>query len=331
MNPSNRNAEINQFLAAHQVDATLQPLAGDASARRYFRLKHHQQSLILMDSPRDCVTPFIQICQLLNDANISAVQILAQDANLGLLLLTDLGDESFAAALKNHPRAPLFQQAVALVVQMQNLPIGSLPLYDADLLQTEMALFENWLLKRHLGIELSASEQSQLKQAQDFLCAQCLAQPQCFVHRDYHSRNIFLKQNQLHVIDFQDANCGPLCYDLVSLLRDCYQSIDAPFLSALVDDFCQQSPIARQYTRAQMQFWFEICTLQRHLKVAGIFARLFYRDGKSHYLPDIATALFYLQNVAQNYPQTQIIGKIIQQYQLISRCQAKSEELPICP
>lgn len=332
--PQSRHDTIQHFLNQHRAAAPLQALAGDASSRRYYRLASSEfaarfgaDSLILMDSPSENIGQFLKICEILNKANIPCVHIFAYNLEHGLILMTDIGEISFFEKTQYGDGLTLYQQAIDLLIAMQKIPTTSLPAYDAALLQSEMALFTDWLLDKHLHIKLNPSLQQQLVLACDFLCQESLSQPRIFVHRDYHCRNIFVDNDKLFLLDFQDANCGALMYDLASLLRDCYIKLEEEMLESLLTYYYRHSPQLHLHSSEQVRAWFDLCGMQRHLKVAGIFARLYHRDGKSNYIKDIAAALQYLLAVCPLYPQTQVITKIIVDYQLIEKCKQSALSL----
>jgi hypothetical protein len=192
----------------------------------------------------------------------------------------------------------------------------SLPGYDRQLLWNEMELFREWYLGRHLGYEQTASEGRALDQVYEVLIDSALQQPQVCVHRDYHSRNLMVvEQNNPGVLDFQDAVRGPVSYDLVSLLRDCYIRWPRERVEGWVLDYHQraeQAGIIRDISGQQFLRWFDLMGVQRHLKASGIFARLNYRDGKPGYLEDIPRTLGYVAEVAAGYPELEALSGLLQ-------------------
>ncbi len=278
-------------------------VSGDASFRRYFRIKNKHDSWICVDAPpeHENSEQFIKIARLLE--NVNAPKVIAQDLNNGFMLLSDLGDDLFLPLLNEQSADQLYKSAIISLVEMQNIDSSAkIPLYDAELLNIEMELFRKWFIGKHLQMELSINENKMLDQLFTWLTDSALEQPQVFVHRDYHSRNImFIENESPGIIDFQDAIHGPISYDLLSLLRDCYIEWPDYKVKEWLDYFLEQSDW--NLDKAQFVQWFDWMGLQRHIKVAGIFARLNYRDGKSNYLKDIPLTLRYIVRQAEPYPQ----------------------------
>lgn len=305
---SERNTLLENWLRTDcgLVDFTLKPASEDASFRRYFRIfLPDGGARIVMDAPpekEDC-QPFVDIAGRLRRAGVHAPVVYAQDLEQGFLLLEDLGGESYLDVLDEQSVDRLYGDALAALISMQTcIDPAQLPEYDRDLLLNEMDLFPRWLLERHLGLELSAQERDLLDQAFTELADAALEQPRVFVHRDYHSRNLMAsREHTPGVIDFQDAVRGPVTYDLVSLLRDCY--ISWPPIQ--VDEWawgyfqlCVQSGVLQEQHESHFLRWFDLMGAQRHLKAAGIFARLAHRDGKTGYLDDIPRTLGYIVELA---------------------------------
>jgi len=303
---------------AGAADAVVTPLSGDASFRRYFRIHLPEQRFLLVDAPppqEDC-RPFVHVARRLQDGGLFSPEVLAVDFDQGMMLIEDMGDtlylERLRAARGTGERGrvdQLYQQAFDALVAMQLLPADDLPPYSSELLHAEMALFDNWFCEQYLQLALSDKERALLAGVRDFLASAALSQPQVFVHRDYHSRNLMVRQNNERmapgIIDFQDAVRGAYTYDLVSLLRDCYivwPAADVHRWTAAVGEQLREAGVhnrnASVFTRD-----FDLMGLQRHLKVIGIFARLNLRDGKSGYLADIPTAIRYVLQVAPAYPE----------------------------
>ena len=251
---------------------------------------------------------------MLIGAGLNAPVVLARNAEEGYLLLSDLGSETYLAKLSlavEPTITRLYDDALHALIKMQRIDTkgaNSLPQYDAALLAREMALFPEWFIERHLQLPISAATRTTLDGAFKVLSDSALSQPAVFVHRDYHSRNLMVSQVQHGpnpgVLDFQDAVVGPVTYDLVSLLRDCY--IDWP--QARVQawalsyrDRAVAAGIIRPVDDSQWLEWFDLMGVQRHLKAIGIFARLWHRDGKRGYLADIPRTLGYVQSVASRY------------------------------
>ncbi len=299
---------------------TLEPASGDASFRRYFRITLSTgDTLIAMDAPpeqEDC-TPFIQVAELLHQSGVHVPELHQQDLQQGFLLLEDLGEKLYLDHLDQESVNRLYGDALSALMTMQaTVSVEGLPHYDQKLLSTEMQLFPDWLLDTHLQLELNSDEQAMLQQTLAMLAATALEQPQVFVHRDYHSRNLLIsKPPTPGVIDFQDAVAGPITYDLVSLLRDCYiewpeHQVDA--WAAGYHELCIQSGIlSEEVSEQDFIRWFDLMGAQRHLKAAGIFARLNHRDGKPGYMADIPRTLGYIVSVAERRPELQPLAALI--------------------
>ena len=282
-------------------------VSGDASFRRYFRVQSasgdSDQSWICVDAPpeHENSEQFMKVAKMLQSVN--APRVIGYDLELGFMLLSDLGDELFLPLLNNDSADNLYQSAMDSLVEMQKIDSKNvLPVYDSKLLNIEMELFRDWFIDKHLQLELSESDHSMLDQLFLWLTDSAIEQPQVFVHRDFHSRNIMhIADESPGIIDFQDAVHGPISYDLLSLLRDCYVEWPEHKVEQWVEYFVQASDW--ELDKEQFIQWFDWMGLQRHIKVAGIFARLNYRDGKSSYLKDIPLTLKYIVRQAEKYPQ----------------------------
>ena len=309
-----RVQQLTEWLSALPADlgietASLSVASADASFRRYFRVQAGESHLIVMDAPpshEDC-KPFIHVAELFGRA-VNVPKILAQDLAQGFLLLSDLGSTTFLAALEqdNSQANVLYKDALNALVQLQkSSTTNELPLYDRERLLNEMLLFPQWYLGVHKNFTLDDKQTAQLTQVFNVLLENNLAQAQVWVHRDYHSRNLMqVGTDNPGILDFQDALYGPITYDLVSLLRDAY--IEWPEAQQ-IDWLVRYWEVARKeglnVPTAFDAFYkdFEYMGLQRHLKVLGIFARLYHRDGKSGYLKDLPLVLKYTRQVAARY------------------------------
>ena len=290
---------------------TLEQVAGDASFRRYYRVVDADGvTRIVMDAPpehEDC-HPFVDVTARLETAGVHVPHIHAQDLEQGFLLLEDLGDMQYLDRLDQDSAARLYGDALdALLTFQSSAPSDDLPPYDEALLRFEMELFREWLCVRHLGLELDVQENVMLDAIFTRLVENALEQPQLFVHRDYHSRNLMLTDSDSPgIIDFQDAVRGPITYDLVSLLKDAYIRWPLVQVDQWVAEYRKQaleSGLINEEQASQFQRWFDLMGLQRHIKVAGIFARLYRRDGKAGYLADIPLVLDYILEMAGRYPE----------------------------
>jgi aminoglycoside/choline kinase family phosphotransferase len=285
--------------------------SSDASFRRYFRLLIGNSSQIIMDAPpeNEEITTFCRLARRFHSIGINVPEIQHTDYRLGLVLMSDLGSEHYLDHLNEHTADDLYGDALDSLVILQKGTFdepGFLPPYSSDLLHDEMDLFRQWYLTTHLGLEITDEENKIMDKAWQLLIDSAMEQPQRWVHRDYHSRNLML--TAIHnpgVIDFQDAVTGPITYDLVSLLKDCY--IEWP-IERVEDwvlgyhDLAIRSGLLEQVDKQQFLCWFHRMGIQRHLKVAGIFARLSHRDGKHRYLNDIPLTLKYLLTALNNDP-----------------------------
>ncbi|TCK19319.1 hypothetical protein DFR30_2629 [Thiogranum longum] len=300
--------------------AELAPASSDASFRRYFRVSDGNESYILMDAPpgqEDC-RPFIHVSELMLQLGLHVPEVIASDLERGFLLLSDLGSQSYLDALDDTTADRLYGDAMGALLALQGCvtPDCGLPNYDRNLLVAEMGLFRDWLLDRHLGIELDSAQAAELEACFIRLAEAALVQPQVCVHRDYHSRNLMVcERHNPGILDFQDAVIGPVTYDLVSLLRDCYISWPRERIEGWVSgyyDLALQSGIFRKEQGSEADFlrWFDLMGVQRHLKAAGIFARLNHRDGKPGYLADIPRTLGYVREVSADYPELALLGDL---------------------
>jgi len=291
---------------------SLQAVSGDASFRRYFRVRSHNLSWIAVDAPpeKEDSHPFVAIARAWEPLEIHAPRVHAADLTAGFMLLSDLGDELYLSHLNAASADQLYHKALLTLTHIQQCrSIGGEPLppYDAPLLQREMALFSDWFVTRLLQLNLSDAEQRVLQHAYQLLIDSALAQPQVCVHRDYHSRNLMVTADATPgVIDFQDAVWGPVTYDLVSLLRDCYIDWPDDRVRGWALEYATQAVAAQiiePVDDAQFLRWFDLMGMQRHLKAVGIFARLLIRDGKPAYLDDIPRTFGYLLLVSGPYPE----------------------------
>ena len=309
------------------------PASADASFRRYFRTadKNTGQTYVVMDAPpekEDC-EPFIRVSQLLRTAGVNAPEILEQDLEQGFLLLTDLGDQPYLNHLNERHAETLYSDAVSSLIHMQNIKpdaMSELPVYDEQRLRDEMALFEEWYLNRHLDVQLDDAQKENLNAVFDVLIKSALEQPQTFVHRDYHSRNLMLTQkHNPGIIDYQDAVVGPCTYDLVSLFKDCYIEWPREKVEQWLEDYLFKSGLIHEAHIETAQFikWFDFMGVQRHLKVLGIFARLNYRDGKENYLNDLPLTLKYVVDACNHYdelkPLQQLLEEVVLKHPKVSQ------------
>ena len=295
-----------------KLDITLfEPASSDASFRRYFRVQYAQQSYIVMDAPpeKEDTAPFIKVAQLFSHAQVNVPQIIQQNTEQGFLLIEDFGAQCLLDCLNNSTADSLYKDALSSLITLQkNVSINNcdLPRYDAELLQTELQLFSDWFLAQQCELSLSRAQQDIIRNSNELLINSALQQTQVCVHRDYHSRNLMhVATDNPGIIDFQDAVIGPISYDAVSLLRDCYISWPENRVEQFLMPYYQQLRQTDLITCDFNQFKrdFDLMGIQRHLKAIGIFSRLNIRDGKSVYLNDIPRTLNYVINVSQHYPE----------------------------
>jgi aminoglycoside/choline kinase family phosphotransferase len=311
--PDSRLADLQQWLAGLPSVSlnteSLRPASSDASFRRYFRVDSADgNTCVAMDAPapQEDVRPFIHVAEVFGAAGLSVPRVLAQDVERGYLLLTDLGSTTYLHQLNNDTAHKLYLDAIGALVllQTQSQP-DVLPEYDRALLHRELMLFPEWYIGKHLGVTLPAEQTATLNRVFDALLANNLAQAQVYVHRDYHSRNLMvLQKGNPGILDFQDAVYGPITYDLVSLLRDAYVQWDEELVLDWAIRYWESAKRAGLPVNPDIDAFyrdFEFMGVQRHLKVLGIFARLYHRDGKDAYLKDLPLVMEYTRNAARRY------------------------------
>ena len=321
---SERDSSLRDWLdKAAGVRGRLEPLAGDASFRRYLRLRTDREGFVVMDAPpdREDSRPFVHVAGLLRAAGVNVPRVHAADLERGFLLLEDLGSVSYLDRLDAASAPVLYRDALAALVRIQTrVPAGAVPPYDAARLAAELELFPQWFLGKHLGRAPTRAERRVLDEAFDLLVEAALAQPRVFVHRDYHSRNLMVHPRNPGILDFQDAVAGPLTYDPVSLFRDAYISWPEPQVYGWLDDYADlatragllSTDLPPDAVRARVRRDFDLMGVQRHVKVAGIFARLWHRDGKAAYLGDIPLVLRYLLEVLPGYPELAPLARLFE-------------------
>ncbi len=323
VNKDIRQSLLIDWLAKLEAPITkpdsLRPASSDASFRRYFRIDAADGgTLIAMDAPppQEDVRPFVQVAGLFAATGVTVPDILASDVEQGFLLLSDLGSTTYLKQLNADTAHKLYLDAIQALVQLQvRSEPNRLPAYDRELLRRELMLFPDWYLAKHRHAALTDSQQADLERVFETLLANNLAQAPVYVHRDYHSRNLMvLAEGNPGILDFQDAVYGPITYDLVSLLRDAYIEWDEEMVLDWAVRYWELArraglPVAQDIDSFYRDF--EFMGLQRHLKVLGIFARLFHRDGKDAYLNDIPLVMQYVRKTAYRYKEFAPLVKLL--------------------
>ncbi|HIP27728.1 MAG TPA: aminoglycoside phosphotransferase [Sulfurovum sp.] len=281
----------------------LEALCGDASGRRYYRLEEPKSIVMDASDMKESVPIFIGVNWRLMDAKVRIPTIKAYELNKGFIFLEDIGGLHLSDKVNTSESKTYYEKAIRTLVKVQNTPAKGLDPYDANFLLEEMNLMPQWYIKEHLGKTVECVEGRILLEAFSLISKEVLAQTQgLFVHRDYHSRNLMIDSNEdIVVIDFQDAKEGALTYDLVSLLRDVYVELDEKEIERLILLFRDLKDL--DVDDETFMRWFDFTGLQRHIKILGIFARLSLRDGKDGYLNDIPLTLKYIIEVGSKYPE----------------------------
>lgn len=291
--------------------ASMRPASADASFRQFYRIDTSTgESVIAVDAPpaTENSAAYLSMAKLLKAAHLSVPEVLEYDLEQGFLLLTDLGPHTYAHVLNHDTAHQLYMDAIEalILLQTQSQP-EVLPEYDRAFLQRELHIFTEWYIGKHLGVTLTDAQSQTLNTVFDHLLSGALAQPQVYVHRDFHSRNlIWMAKGNPGIVDFQDAVYGPLTYDLVSLLRDAYVQWDEEMVLDWAIRYWEKArraglPVPQDIDHFYRDF--EWMGLQRHLKILGIFARLSYRDGKDNFLNDIPTVMDYVRKTAHRYKE----------------------------
>jgi N-acetylmuramate 1-kinase len=304
-----RRQTLEQWVASLYPGVALEiaPASSDASFRRYFRVRGAGDSFIVMDAPPEqgSCAPFIHIAEIFRRAGVNVPRILHRDLDNGFLAVSDLGPHTYRQILTADNADFLYRRAFAALseIQLASAP-GILPDYSDSLLLLELRYFREWYVTTHLQVGLTAAQNTTLEELFALLIANHLAQPPVYVHRDYHSRNLMVCEPMPGILDFQDALYGPITYDAVSLLKDAYAEwAEERVLDWLIRywEMAKRSglPVGRDFAAFHRDF--EWMGVQRHLKVLGIFARLYHRDGKDRYLKDLPLVMRYLRRACERY------------------------------
>lgn len=320
MNSDSRLTQLHEWIKENlgSIEYSLIPVSGDASYRRYFRLTSNNYQFIAVDSPpeKESNNEFVNVTHLLEAEGLPVPHIHYSSLDFGFFLLDDLGDDLYLNLLNEKNADELYGKALDALLIIQQTPATSLPLYDKKLLLQEMELFREWFLIKHLSLSLSENEKLLLNVIFRKLADNALEQPQVFVHRDFHSRNLMqIKGKHPGIIDYQDAVQGPITYDLVSLLRDCYIQWPNEKVIEKVGKYYKQvieNDSIENIAEKTFIKWFDLMGIQRHLKAIGIFSRLNIRDNKPNYLQDIPRTLNYIKTVAINYPEIIELSELIE-------------------
>jgi aminoglycoside/choline kinase family phosphotransferase len=305
-----RQQQVQEWLAGLMPGrpCSLAPASADASFRRYLRATFDTgETLVVMDAPpsHEDVRPWLGVQRLFREAGTHVPEVIAEDVERGFLLLSDLGSTTYLTALTDANADGHYRAAIDALarIQLASRP-DRLPRYDRDLLKRELDLFPDWYLARHVGLSLSESQQAELASVFEKILAVNLAEPAVYVHRDYHSRNLMVAEPNPGIIDFQDAVFGPISYDLVSLFKDAYLEWPEERVLDWLIRYWQGARRAGLPVRPDFGDFhrdYEWMGVQRHVKVLGIFARLYHRDGKDGYLKDMPLVAKYLRAACERY------------------------------
>ncbi|HSH98311.1 MAG: aminoglycoside phosphotransferase family protein [Methylophilaceae bacterium] len=297
------------------------PASADASFRRYFRIGLDNQTMIAMDAPppQENCAPFVHAADVFLAAGLNVPKVIAQDLEQGFLLLSDLGDSTYLSALNDQSASKLYTDASAALIKLQLASREFVfPSYDDALLSREMQLFPDWYISKHLGLTLNEKQTSVLQNTFTLLNKNILTQGQVYVHRDYHARNLMVCDQNPGILDFQDAVYGAITYDLVSLLKDAYVAWEEPQVLDWTIRYWQSAqkaglPVPNDFGDFYRDF--EWMGAQRHIKVLGIFARLYHRDGKDAYLKDMPLVMDYLRRVCARYVELRPLLRLLDELQ----------------
>lgn len=311
---SSRQSMLTSWLASNSFDKdSISVLSADASFRQYYRATKSNTSYAVMDCPpeKENLESFLLITGKLKNAKLNVPEIFEVDREKGFLVMTDLGDNLYSKKLNDETVYCLYTDALEAIVKMQT-KVDCSELKDFDkYYEEENNLFTDWFLKKHLKTELDAALEKEITLEFNKINSIIKSIPKTFVHRDYHSRNLLITDtNNPGIIDYQDAVIGPVTYDLVSLLKDCYVSWNDGLIEDMLESFFNRMKSNTINNISDFRYWFEITGLQRHIKAIGIFSRLNYRDNKNSYLKDIPRTYTYIEKVLNKYEELSGLNKI---------------------
>jgi aminoglycoside/choline kinase family phosphotransferase len=319
--------QSNQMLTiwlARQCQLTnfhLEPLLGDASFRQYFRVRGSGYSYIAMNAAVEkpsCV-PFVAIANTLRDAGLCAPEIIASDFAEGFLLLSDFGNQIYLKELTAQNAKELYTRALNALSIMQRCRYAELKPFTAEFMRNELMLSKEWFLTKHLELTIPDDASHMLADCFTFLAESAAMQPYVFMHRDYHSANLMVLPNQaVGILDFQDAFIGPVTYDLVSLLRDCYIAWPDTLVVELVKYYWEILALPN-VSFSEFKRWFDLMGIQRHLKALLTFSRKYRRDNNASYLQHIPRTLNYVLTVSQHYPECHALHRFLKN-EVVLKC-----------
>ncbi|HKE48142.1 MAG TPA: phosphotransferase [Rhodanobacteraceae bacterium] len=330
MTPALPRAEALRRFAESALGATnltIEPASADASFRSYLRVTSPAGTHVVMDAPpgKENIEPWLDVGARLRAAGLHAPEVLAVDRAEGFILMEDLGTRTYLPELRDGTVDVLYADALDALLRMQTrLDPKGLPVFDEAFVTMELELMPEWFLRRHLGHAVECDEWDVIELAFRTLITAVRGQPQAFMHRDFHSRNLLVVDGAAPdgrlanpgIIDFQGAMTGPIAYDLASLLRDCYIAWDAERVEGWVESYRQRLQHAHlidtHTDAARFRRWFDLAGLQRHIKVLGLFCRLWYRDGKAQYLADLPLTWRYVINVARRYAEIAPLADLLE-------------------
>ena len=294
----------------------IEKASSDASFRSYYRIRSNNNTKIIMDAPpeKEPLSPFLDITKRLSKANINVPEIFELDEDLGFILMSDLGKTKYLDKLNDETVYCLYTDAIDTIYKMQTeVDASNLKNFDSKELITEMDLFKDWFLKKHLNHNFDNEGLNNIQECFDSLVKIILEIPTTFVHRDFHSRNLMITDsNNPGVLDYQDALIGPITYDAVSLLKDCYVNWDKKLITEMLSTYYKK--IKADYNNIEFDefsFWFDVVGLQRHFKAIGIFSRLNYRDNKITFMQDIPRTYKYVDEVVNKYTELTSVKEIL--------------------